>query len=540
MYKNFFSLNKFVIEADNELKGYSLTDAFSQDKDTLILAFRSGEVKKFIELSVNPGNPFITLRNRYSRAKRNSVSFFEAYLPIRIISVDIAQYDRVIRFNSDRCALYFFIRGKYTNAVLKTPECMLLPFKKSEEPDEDLLIRELSEIKFSNEFSYPAFVIKEEDTPDSIRKKYPYIGKEIIIELKNRTEDKNKDLARELNNILSEIEKNKSAVFYSDKFDTLELGIESFGSIPYSEKIVFQTTSEALHYYLGRKNSLEGIADIKKKIVRHVKREMEKLSTKLNSMDSILSKESKEDIYNKYGNLLLINLHKIKPRMDKVIVDDVYEGKKTGIPINPSISPNKNAELYFEKAKDDRITREKAKGMKVKFILEFNKLREINDRIDNIEEKEELRAIMKDLKIKDEENNPVKEDMKNKFKRYIIDGKYHVFVGKDSQNNDLLTVKFAKQNDYWFHSRGVPGSHVVLRTENTKENMPKNILKKAAALAAYHSKAKTAGLTPVSYCQKKYVVKKKGMEPGKVALLKEEVLLVRPEIPQGCEYLTED
>src|ERR1035437_1663223 len=205
MYKNFFFLNKFATEADIELRGYSLTDAFSQDKDKLILAFRSGEVKKFIEISVNPGNPFITLRNKYSRAKRNSVSFFEPYLPIRIISVDIAQYDRVIRFNSDRCALYFFIRGKYTNAVLITSEGMLFPFKKSEKPVEDLLIKELSDIKFSNGFSYPAFVIKEEDTPDSIRKKYPYIGKEIIIELKNRTEDKNKDLARELNNILSEI-----------------------------------------------------------------------------------------------------------------------------------------------------------------------------------------------------------------------------------------------------------------------------------------------------------------------------------------------
>ena len=540
MYKNFYFLNKFVMEADSELKGYSLTDAFSQDKDTLILAFRLGEARKFIELSVNPGNPFITLRNKYSRAKRNSVSFFESYLPINILSVDIAQYDRVIRFNFDRCAMYFFVRGKYTNAVLKTSEGKLLPFKKSEEPDEGLLIKELSGIKFSNKFSYPSFVINEEDTPDSIRKRYSYIGKEIIIELKNRIEDKKQDLGKELNNILWEVEKNKPAVFYSDKFDTIELGIESFESIPYSEKIVFQTTSEALQYYLGRKYSLEGIADIRKKIVRHIKREMEKLSTKLNSMDSILSKEGKEEIYNRYGNLLLINLHKIKPRMNKVKVEDVYEGKEIEIPINPSLSPNKNAELYFEKAKDDRITREKAKGMKVKFVLEFNKLKEINDRIDNIEEKEELRAIMKDLKIKDEENNPVKEEMKNKFKRYVIDGKYLVFVGKDSQNNDLLTVKFAKQNDYWFHSRGVPGSHVVLRTENTKENMPKNILKKAAALAAYHSKAKTAGLTPVSYTHKKYVVKKKGMEPGKVALLKEEVLLVKPEIPPGCEYITEE
>src|SRR5664279_1226671 len=188
MYKNFFFLNKFVVEADNELRGFSLTDAFSQDKDTVILAFRSGETNKFIEISVNPGNPYITLRNKYSRAKKNSVSFFESYLPIKISSLDIALYDRVIRFNAEGCAVYFLIRGKYTNAVLVTSEGMLFPFKKSEEPIEELLIKELGGIKFSNEFSYPSLIIKEEDTPDSIRKRFPYLGKEIIIELKNRTE----------------------------------------------------------------------------------------------------------------------------------------------------------------------------------------------------------------------------------------------------------------------------------------------------------------------------------------------------------------
>ena len=98
-------------------------------------------------------------------------------------------------------------------------------------------------------------------------------------------------------------------------------------------------------------------------------------------------------------------------------------------------------------------------------------------------------------------------------------------------------MQFAKQNDYWFHARSVPGSHVVLRVENTKEIIPKNVLKKTASLAAFHSKAKTSGLVPVSFTQKKYVVKKKGMESGKVALLKEDVLIVKPEIPTGCVYI---
>ncbi|NWG28118.1 MAG: DUF814 domain-containing protein, partial [Ignavibacteriaceae bacterium] len=121
-----------------------------------------------------------------------------------------------------------------------------------------------------------------------------------------------------------------------------------------------------------------------------------------------------------------------------------------------------------------------------------------------------------------------------------IEGKYKVFVGKDSKSNDLLTTRFAKQNDYWFHARGSSGSHVVLRVENTKETISKNILKKAAALAAYHSKAKTAGIVPVAYTLKKYVVKKKGDPSGTVRLLREDVLLVKPEIPAGCEYVVDE
>ena len=146
---------------------------------------------------------------------------------------------------------------------------------------------------------------------------------------------------------------------------------------------------------------------------------------------------------------------------------------------------------------------------------------------------------MKELKIKNETRKSQENDIKSKFRQYLLEKKYRVYVGKDSKSNDLLTLKFAKQNDYWFHARAVSGSHVVLKNDNPKEGMPKNILKLAASIAAYHSKAKTAGMVPVSYTQKKYVVKKKGMEAGKVALLKEEILIVKPEINEKCEYLND-
>ena len=169
--------------------------------------------------------------------------------------------------------------------------------------------------------------------------------------------------------------------------------------------------------------------------------------------------------------------------------------------------------------------------------IDFHRLKKIEDKLTTIASIKELDEIMKELKIKKQDQKKEKEELKDKFKRYVINGKYNVYVGKDSKNNDLLTTKFAKQNDLWFHARSVSGSHVILRIDNTKEAVPKNILKKTAALTAFHSKAKTAGTVPVVYTFKKYVVKKKGDPIGTVHLLKEDVLLVKPEIPNGCDYV---
>ncbi len=225
----------------------------------------------------------------------------------------------------------------------------------------------------------------------------------------------------------------------------------------------------------------------------------------------------------------------------KLSVDDIYENNKSiKIKLDEKFSAKKNADIYFDKAKNQRISFGKSKQLFNDYKIKFDKLKEIEKKFLSIESLENYKSIMKELKIKDEVSSSNKDDIQNKFKKYLIENKYYVFVGKDSQNNDLLTTKFAKQNDFWFHARSVPGSHVVLRIDNSKEAVPKSILKKTAALAAYHSKAKTSGMAPVSFTQKKYVVKKKGMGPGKVALLKEEVLIVKPEIPSDCEYISNE
>ena len=123
---------------------------------------------------------------------------------------------------------------------------------------------------------------------------------------------------------------------------------------------------------------------------------------------------------------------------------------------------------------------------------------------------------------------------KNKYNiiKYILPGDWIVLAGKTDTDNDYLSLKLANPNDYWFHVRGMPGSHTILRAKDGEEP-DKSILKEAAAIAAYHSKAKNGGVTAVSCTMAKYVSKPKGAKPGTVTIKKESVLKVRPEIPCG-------
>ena len=112
-----------------------------------------------------------------------------------------------------------------------------------------------------------------------------------------------------------------------------------------------------------------------------------------------------------------------------------------------------------------------------------------------------------------------------------LPGGWKVIAGKTDVDNDYLSLKLAKPNDYWFHVRGMPGSHVVLRTGSREA--PRDTLKQAAAVAAYYSKARHGGVVPVSCTQARYVTKPRGAKPGLVQIRKEITLKVRPALPEG-------
>lgn len=113
---------------------------------------------------------------------------------------------------------------------------------------------------------------------------------------------------------------------------------------------------------------------------------------------------------------------------------------------------------------------------------------------------------------------------------YVLPGGWEVLAGRTDEDNERLSLREARPNDWWFHVRGMPGSHVLLRAREEAEP-DRATLEAAAAIAAWHSKARAGGWVAVSCTPARFVSKPRGAKPGTVSIQKEKVLKVRPALP---------
>ncbi len=538
MFRSYYYLNRYSLELRQQLINKYILAVFSQDKEKLIIKLNN-ESDLYLEMSVNPSEPFINLRDRFSRAKKNTMDFFPQLIGAVVTDVLIASDDRIILISTSKGKLYFAIRGQFTN-VFYFSNKILESFKREDEENLTRFNAEFAEKNYLDHFNFINKILVEGKSIEVIRKLFPFVGREIENEVKLRSDDE-KDNAASFIEVLKII-KDENPVIYNDELSgTQHIGFDKLKIFSGFKKETFDSLIPAFNSFLSKKYFLEEKLSKHKKIRAFLDKELKRITNKLSNLQIVLDKGSNADELNKTANLLLINLKLIKPGMSKVDIVDIYESSNTiEIKLDQKLTPNQNAKKYFDKARDVRINFEKSVKLRIESQKYFEKLKGIELKFSISQTLSDLDLIMDELKIKNVKSDTSKDDISSKFKHYLIEKKYHVYVGKDSTNNDLLTTKFAKQNDFWFHARSVSGSHVVLRVENVKEAIPKSILKKVASLAAYHSKAKTSGLAPVSYTFKKYVSKRKGMPIGQVSLTKEDVLLVKPEIPSDCEFLVSE
>ncbi|HET55890.1 MAG TPA: DUF814 domain-containing protein [Ignavibacteria bacterium] len=538
MFKNYFYLNRAVIELSEMLIGSTIFEVFTQEKETLYFHIPTEENEyRHLVVSINQSEPYLIIKDEHRKARKNVANFYSDLLPDKIEAIQIAQDDRIIKIICTNFYLLIPIRGTISNVIALSEHGEPEFFRKVKRVDETELIADLNSHSYNTAFNIPE-INNEIKSLDELKKSFSYLTKDILNELKSRTSTDNFDHQKEiLLRILSQINNDPIQIFYTNDLNRFVFVPSGFISLSRdSEVYEYDNYQDALLKLLAVGNKLSREQKLQKEISKHIGKELSIYSNKLNSLQQRVDEGSKEELYRKYADLLLSNMQKIKKGMKEITVDDFTTSETYKISLNDKFSPKQNVDYYYDKARGERINYSKSLELYQSAKSYYDKILDIQKEFENCDDLSKLISLKEKLGLKDqkviEKNEP-----QMKFRHFIIENKYHVFVGRDSKSNDFLSTKFAKQNDYWFHARGYAGSHVVLRVDNPKEGVPKNIIKNAASIAAYFSKAKTAGTAPVAYTFAKFVTKRKGMEPGKVMMQKENVLLVKPEIPSNTEQV---
>lgn len=297
------------------------------------------------------------------------------------------------------------------------------------------------------------------------------------------------------------------------------------------------TLSEMLEmYYTNYKvTSSDKSIVYERSLKKELKKALHKQTNLLQDLDEAQHSLENTDL----GILLQANLYQVKKGDTFIQVNDfLHSNELVTINLDPTLDPSTNLKLIFTKIK-------KAKTA----IIELDKqIKIVNCEIEylttllfqlSICNEQELAEIALELVA----NGIIKKNknVKNKnqtptFLTYLIDD-VTIYVGKNNYQNDYLTHKLAKSNDYWFHVKDMPGSHVIVKLPNNNSILTEKLIRNAAMIAAYYSKAKDSSSVPVDYTQVKYLKKVPGMKGSFVTLSNQKTIYIDPDKTIIDKYL---
>ena len=218
-----------------------------------------------------------------------------------------------------------------------------------------------------------------------------------------------------------------------------------------------------------------------------------------------------------------------------------YNGEEITIPLDPTLTPQENSKKYFDRYGKLKRTQEALEVQIADTTSEIEHLESISNALDIAAEESDLSQIKEELMeygyVKRHYGNKkgAKMQVKSKPFHYVSSDGYDIYVGKNNYQNDELTFKFATGNDWWFHAKKMPGSHVVVKTKDG--TLPDRTFEEAGNLAAFYSKGRTAPKVEIDYLQKKNVKKPAGAKPGFVVYYTNYSLMASPDIA-GIQQLS--
>ncbi len=296
----------------------------------------------------------------------------------------------------------------------------------------------------------------------------------------------------------------------------------------------FETFSQAAEFYFQNRESSNLLKQKANDLLRVINGHLSRLRHKTQKLNEDLYRAENSEKYRLYGELLTANLHQVKPGASSVTVISYYDGSEVKIPLDSRYTPSRNAQIYYKKYGKAKTAVKEKKIQLDEVSQEITYLESVQEFTEKARSAEELRTIRQELtdngflRYRKNRNTKEKPGKPSPYAYTLTSGK-KVFAGRNNKENDWLTLKKASSTDLWFHTKDIPGSHVILFTEGLEAS--EEDLFEAAAVAAWHSKGNSSENVPVDYTRVKYVKKPAGSKPGMVIFTHNKTLYVNPALP---------
>ena len=529
MLTNYFTLRTLVSEWNDLLPGSQLVDAYSQHKGSLILVFASEEDRaQSLNLSVQSPNRHLFRYEGSNRSRRNVVDHFARLRGRILASLELADQDRLLTFRfDDGYALAMVPFGPSANALLAVEGEGVVDGFKGSIPD---VLPEPQPANMPGSAEEVAALLASGKPASRI---WPLLSGPLRDELLFRTggtEDPSV-LMQTAEGLLDELAHPEPRMYVDEDGSPL-FSLVALRHLDW-ESESFETVDLAVRVCARRRLAQSRFEGSFRPLLQALRRRHDQAVRSLARVEDELNQPSRADRYEHLGHLMMAQLHLVETGAEVTQLPDLLgDGSMVTIRLDPKMSPVENAQRMYEKAKANRAAREVA-------MDRLDSLREQVTELKTMLEEGRALSDLKDVRTFEQRFAHQLANLRNvaedhegiPYRRFDLGNGYEVWVGRNAKQNDSLTLRDARPFDLWMHARGVAGSHTVLRVKGRNDSPPRPVLEKAAAIAAWFSKARTHSMAPVMVTQRKYVRKPKKAAPGAVRVEREEVIMIEPGLP---------
>lgn len=570
-------IHSIVDELHKKLLGGKIDKVYQPENDEVVLHIRNNKENFKLVLSCSASNPRVYLASDYK--KENPINapmfcmLFRKYIQGgNIVNVSQVDFERIIKISVESFDelkekttkdIIIEIMGRHSNIILthssnnkiidsakRIPPSVsrvrqILPGQTYVLPPKQDKLNPITDISLNSfvdtlsSFNGPIF--------KAIYSKFlgisPVIAKEICFRanidenllVSEISSDDISKIYREFHNLFKYIKDNiynpcmviDTSIDKVLDFSCINLSLFSNLSIINDDSI-----SKILENYYATKDIKDRIHQRSSDLRKSISIKLDRLYNKLNKQEKELIESENAQIYKIKGELITSYIYMIEKGMESVEVANFYdlEYKNIKISLNTNFTPSENAQKYFKKYNKLKTAKKEITSQREITKEEIDYLENIMLSIENCENLAELMDIREELGkvgyLRSKNNSKKETKLTTKPHEFVSSNGFKILVGKNNKQNDHLTLKVASNEDIWMHTKNIPGSHVIIKTEG--KEVPDETIFEGAMLAAFFSKSKMSSQVPVDYTKKKNVKKPNGAKPGMVIYDTNNTIYVTP------------